>query len=131
MIKFKLVEAVMCVEIDPELLVNPEKAVSKHIASNLLIYSHKINGVPLSFSIKGMERTGPIVSSVGSVAVAVHVEYVVLTLPIGEVMSSIEGRTLGIFSTDIDGSKEYTGNFVVKEMRLKGRVFFTIAGTRP
>ncbi|ADM11433.1 uncharacterized protein Eint_041460 [Encephalitozoon intestinalis ATCC 50506] len=129
MVKFKLVKAKMSVEIGPEFLENPMKAVSKCMASKLLIYSHKLGGIPLSFAIKDIEHSGTVICETGSVEVTASSEYVVLTLPVGGVMSSFEGRTLGIFNTDVDGSKEYTGDFIVKGIKLEARSFFTIVGT--
>ncbi|AFN82912.1 hypothetical protein EROM_041480 [Encephalitozoon romaleae SJ-2008] len=131
MVKFKLVKTVTYVGISPEFLGNPGRAVSKYISPKLLIYSHKINGVPLSFDIKKIGCAEASVCETGDVITPVSVEYVVLMVPIGEMLNSIEGRAFGIFDTDVDGNKEYTGNFIVKEIRLKSRSFFTIVGTQP
>ncbi|AFM98190.1 hypothetical protein KMI_04g07730 [Encephalitozoon hellem] len=131
MINFKLVKTVTYVEISPEFLTSPRKAVSKCIASKLLIYSHKINGIPLSFDIKEIGCAEASICETGDVITPVSVEYVVLVMPVGGIVNSVEGRAFGIFNTDVDGNKEYTGNFMVKEIKLKAKSFFTIVGTRP
>lgn len=129
MVEFKLVKVTMPVEISPRFLPDLESAVARTLTSKLLVYSHKVGGVPLSFSIESIAHTGVISSSKGDIALDVSADHVVLVIPFGGVMSSLEGRALSIFSTDIDGNKEYTGDFVPKGIELRGEAFFTITGT--
>jgi hypothetical protein len=132
MAEFKSVRAMIGVEISPKCLSNPQRAVCAKVASHMLVYSSKINAIPLSFSIIDIGSIGCISSDSGDVLVPVTVEYIVFTLLEDQQIMSIDGRAFGIFQTEVDGNTDYTGMLRIKQIQSNPKsLSMTISGVIP
>lgn len=120
----------LLVEIDPNLLHDPEKSIKRRISSLLLVYSDKIGGIPLAFIVNGVTPTGVISCYSGGVSIKVLIECIVLRISVGDVLRAQEGMLLGVFSVRIDGDREHSGDFMVEEVKARGISSFTILGSR-
>jgi hypothetical protein len=116
------------VEVEPELLSDPEKAIARNLTKYLLNYSHKIQGVPVAFSIEGVVPKGRISEEDGAVLVNALVSYTVLKLSPGDRAAAEGGYVFGIFSAIVGGNSNYTGMFTVEKIVPRGRHSFTIMG---
>lgn len=118
------------VEINPSLLSDPEKAINRKITSYLLKYSQKMEGIPLAFKVGGVTPTGMISPDSGGVLITTLIEYIVLKISPGSSITSIGGMVLGVFYVEVDGNEEYSGDFVVSEVKCRGNSPPTIIGTQ-
>lgn len=128
MTQLRSVKMSVPVEVDPEDLCDQDKAIGRKAASYLLVYSHKVGGVPLAYTVMGTADTGSI-SWNGGVVVTALLEYVVLKISPGDVMVSVRGMALGVFQVDVDGNEEYDGEFVVGKVVSRGKTSFTVVGS--
>jgi hypothetical protein len=117
------------VEVEPELLSDPEKAIKKSVTRHLLNYSHKIQGIPVAFTIEGVVPQGRISEDDGAVLLSALVNYAVLKIPPGGRASARNGYVFGVFFAVVDGDNGHTGSFTVERIIPRGRHSFTIIGT--
>lgn len=124
----KRVRVEILVEIEPELLSEPDKAVRRRTSAHLLEYSQAVEGVPLACDIQGVTQCGRI-SDTGSVVITALVDYIVLQMSPGSALQAVGGLVLGVFPTDVDGDRAFSGEFAVRGVAFAGAAF-TVVGAR-
>lgn len=105
----------MSLPISPKYLDDPSTSIFKQLSKHLLLYSHILSGFPLSFQIEGVLPKGKILDD-GSVYSVCLISFYVFKVTVGDVISCVDGCSLGIFTVQVEEEEDYTGDIIVKEI---------------
>lgn len=104
--------------IRPRNLYDPSVDINKLLSNVLFIYSSKLNGFPICYSILGISSSGKILED-GKVYINCLIEFCIIKVVENLKMSCNDGYILGtipVFIEDLEEEKRnsFTGDFFVK-----------------
>lgn len=105
----------MKIQISPKYLDDPSTSIFKQLSKHLLLYSHILNGFPLSFEIEGVLPEGRILED-GSVCSICLITFYVFKTAVGDTISCVDGCAFSIFTVQVEDEEEYTGDVLIKEI---------------
>ena len=100
--KILLLKLQIIIKISPKYFNDPDTEINIRLSSFLFKYSHKLEGIPLSYN--------------ECIYLKTVVEFTFLSFKIGDVIYANEGVVFGIICAKIDGNDFYTGNLKIKDI---------------
>ncbi|KAM0676187.1 hypothetical protein GVAV_000150 [Gurleya vavrai] len=100
---FSLMQLKIQIQIPPFALKDPQSYFHVFLQSFLLKYSHKLQGIPVSYEILGMSTRGELFNDCPFVFCPCLVDFVVYNIKNGDVVNVNNDFILGIFNCKGDG----------------------------
>ncbi|KKO76709.1 hypothetical protein AAJ76_1000157322 [Vairimorpha ceranae] len=114
--KILLLKLQIIIKISPKYFNDPDTEINIRLSSFLFKYSHKLEGIPLSYKIIGIFPFGNIICDNECIYLKTVVEFTFLSFKIGDVVYANEGVVFGVICAKIDGNDFYTGNLKIKDI---------------
>lgn len=94
------------IKLEPKALADPQPHFHNYVQSLLLKYSNKLQGIPLSYDIKGVSQLGDIYNDCPFIFCNCLIDFVVFQIKIGDVVYVSDNMILGNFECDKNGVVE-------------------------